>query len=99
MGIYSGNVEDQLVLPARVSLTEDERRVFEAVGRTVAEPINVRLIIDTCCRNLMSSSQSVERANDDGAQRPRYGDTTVIILGSALAYQWSERRKATRSRS
>ncbi len=47
MGIYSGNVEDQLVLPARVSLTEDERRVFEAVGRTVAEPINVRLIIDT----------------------------------------------------
>jgi hypothetical protein len=47
MGEYRAAVQDRLVLPAHVLLTHDTQEVLRLRGRPVAEPVAIRLIIDT----------------------------------------------------
>jgi hypothetical protein len=47
MGKYIAEVDDRLILPARVRLTPGAERQSRSMGKTVPSPITVRLIIDT----------------------------------------------------
>jgi hypothetical protein len=46
MGKYSTAVQNQLVLPGRVLLTQGQEYLLRTVGRVV-EPVSVRLLVDT----------------------------------------------------
>jgi hypothetical protein len=86
MGIYTANVEEHLVLPARVSLTEDERRVFKMLGRTTAEPIDIRLIVDTGSRRTCLSPAIIDQLRPLSQGRLRVetslasGETTLFWM-------------------
>jgi hypothetical protein len=47
MGTFQATVEDHLILPARVGLTEDEERLRRLRGRGIPAPVTVRFVIDT----------------------------------------------------
>src|SRR5690348_555999 len=47
MGQYTALVEDHLILPAVVRLTEGRERLLRTVGRDLPGPVRLRLLIDT----------------------------------------------------
>src|SRR5262245_46584918 len=47
MGKYTAPVEDHLILPAFVRQTEGREHYFRSGGRSIPEPVSVRLLIDT----------------------------------------------------
>src|SRR5262245_37284322 len=47
MGKYATSVDDHLVVPARVNITQRRARDLRSLGHFVPQPITVRLIIDT----------------------------------------------------
>jgi hypothetical protein len=47
MGKFSAPVSEHLILPAEVSQTRGQERIFRLAGRVVPAPVPVRLLIDT----------------------------------------------------
>jgi hypothetical protein len=79
MGKYTTSVDDHLILPARVSITQGWAREIRSLGNSVPVPIPVRLLIDT------GSKRSTLIPGIIGHLQPWPGGTTRVItsLGEA----------------
>lgn len=86
MGKFTNNVTEHLVIPARIGLTADERSVYKLLGRSLPQPVSVRLIIDTGSRRTCLTPAIIDGPQPISQGRLRVdtslasGETTICWL-------------------
>ncbi len=85
MGKFRAPVQDRLILPARTLLTREDEVVFRALGRSIAAPIVVRLLIDTGAKRSSMIPSILDRLNPRPAGR---ANVETVLASAATELFW-----------
>jgi len=85
MGSFRATVQDRLILPATARLTREDEEVFRALGRPVAAPVAVRLVLDTGSKRSAIVPSILDHLNAPAAGR---ANVETLVASAATELFW-----------
>ncbi len=85
MGSFRAAVQDRLILPATALLTREVEAAARALGRSIAAPIAVRLVLDTGSKRSSMVPSVLDRLNPPPAGR---ANVETVLASAAIELFW-----------